>query len=101
QPGTLSAASAQTDANGVAQVELTVTAQPGDNFKVAAGCNTNYLNGVVVAGTDLRDGSGSTLPTDRAKPTDMVTVWRKVHVEVDSMGLVTGNEVAGTVSKAR
>lgn len=101
QAGTLSAASAQTDASGAAQVELTVTMQPGDNFRVAAACNSTYLGGVVVNGTDLRDGSGNTLPTQRANVTNMLTVWRRVHVEMDSMGLVAGNQVTGTIRRAR
>ena len=101
QAGTLSAASAQTDASGAAQVELTVTMQPGDNFRLAAACNSTYLGGVVVNGTDLRDSSGNTLPTQRANVTNMLTVWRRVHVEMDSTGLVAGNQVAGTIRRAR
>jgi len=101
QAGTLSAASAKTDASGVTQVDLTVTMQPGDNFRIAATCNSNYFSGVVVNGTDLKDGSGSTLPTQRVNVTDMLTVWRRVHVEVDSMGPVTGNRVTGTIRRAR
>ena len=101
QAGTLSVASAQTDASGAAQVELTVTMQPGDNFRVAAVCNSTALGGVVVNGTDLKDSSGNTLPTQRVNVTDMLTVWRRVHVEMDSMGPVVGNQVAGTIRRAR
>lgn len=101
QAGTLSAVAAQTDASGAAQVELTVTMQPGDNFRIAAACNSTALGGVVVNGTDLRDGGGNTLPTQRANVTDMLTVWRRAHIEMDSMGLVTGNRVTGTITRAR
>ncbi|HEX7184636.1 MAG TPA: hypothetical protein VF756_22620 [Thermoanaerobaculia bacterium] len=101
QAGTLSAASAQTDDSGAAQVELTVTMQPGDNFRIAAACNSASLGGVVVNGTDLSDGGGNTLPTQRANVTDMLTVWRRVHIEMDSMGLVSGNRVTGTITRAR
>lgn len=101
QTGTLSAASVRTDASGAAQVELTVTMQPGDNFRVAATCNSDFFGGVVVNGTNLRDSSGNTLPTQRVNVADMLTVWRRVHVEVDSMGPVTGNLVTGTIRRAR
>ncbi len=96
--------SAQTDVNGVAQVEFEVTTNPGDNFKVAASLDQEYLNGVVVDpvdGVNLKDANGNILPTPKAKVTDMLTVWRRVHIEVDSMGLVTGNNVTGTVLAAR
>jgi hypothetical protein len=99
--GELSAISALIDDQGIAQVEFGVTRQPGDNFKVAASCSTAYLAGVVVAGLDLKDAEGNILPTPQAKVTDMLTVWRKVHVEVDSMGPVSGNQVTGTVKSAR
>lgn len=105
RPGTLicpaTPCSAQTDSSGVAQVEFEVTMQPGDNFKVAASADQTYLNGVVVAVLDLRDAQGDTLPTDTAKATDMLTVWRRVHIEVDSMGLVAFNKVEGTIQSVK
>jgi hypothetical protein len=55
QYGTLSAGSALTDANGIAQVEFTVTMQPGDNFLIASSNDQAYLNGVVLDGGNLRD----------------------------------------------
>lgn len=94
--GLLSAASAVTDASGVAMVEFTPTMQPGDNFAVAASTNSTYLNGIAINGTNLRDSSNRILPTTNAKRTEMLTVWRKLHIEVDSMGPVTGNSVTGT-----
>jgi hypothetical protein len=97
--GTLSTASVQADANGHAETDLTVTMHPGDNFRVAAACNQDYLNGVVAAGTALKDTEGATLPTAGAKVTDMLTVWRSFHVEVDHMGPVTGNQLAGAILK--
>ena len=93
--------SAPTDSAGVATAEFAVSMQPGDNYRIAAGCNAVYLDGVVVDGTGLKDADGAALPTTRAAETDMLTVWRKVHVEVDSMGVVTGNSIAGTVLKAK
>lgn len=101
QVGTLNGTIVQTDANGEAVVELTVTMQPGDNFRIAGACNADYLNGVVVRGVDLQDADGNILPTDRAEITEMLTVWRRVHIELDSMGLVAGNEITGTVATTR
>jgi hypothetical protein len=98
KPGTLSAASATTDSNGVATVEFTTTMQPGDNFMVAASTDSNYLNGVVVNGTGLKDAANNDLPTNNAKATPMLTVWRQLHMEVDSMGLVEGNIIFGNVT---
>jgi hypothetical protein len=74
---------------------------PGDNFRVAAACNQEYLNGVLTAGTALKDAEGATLPTAGAKVTDMLTVWRSFHVEVDHMGPVAGNQLAGAILKAQ
>jgi len=100
QNGTLSSASAQANGNGIAQVEFMVTMHPGDNFKVAASTNPAYLVGVSVDGTDLIDSIGRVLPTSQAKNTPMLTVWRRMHVEIDSMGPVTGNKITGTVQRA-
>jgi hypothetical protein len=67
---------------------------------LAASCKTEYLQAVTVATTDLKAAAGQTLPTEQAQVTDMLTVWRRVHIEVDSMGPVTGNNVAGNITRA-
>jgi hypothetical protein len=74
--------------------------QPGDNFKIAASCNNQTLAGVVIDETNLKDSSGNLLPTEQIKATEMLTVWRRLHIEVDSMGAVTGNQVSGTIKSA-
>jgi hypothetical protein len=81
----------------VATAEFTVTMNPGDNFMVAASKDSSYLNGVVATGPGLKDAAGNTLPTVKAKATPMLTVWRRLHVEVDSMGPVVGNKITGSV----
>ena len=88
--GTTNTVSATTDANGVASADLTVTMQPGDNFMVAASHDSTYLNGLTVNGITLKDSSGNPVgpSTSKAKESSMLTVWRRVHVEVDSMGIV-------------
>ena len=81
----------------MATVELTVGTQPGDNYKAAASVTATYLNAVVIDTVNLKDGTGVALPTDNAKVTDLLTVWRTVHIERDSMGVVTGNTVSGNI----
>jgi hypothetical protein len=93
--GSSNTLSATTDTSGVAQVDFIVTMRPGDNFVVAAALDQTYLNGVVVNGIGLSDSANAPLPTIRAKANPMLTVWRRVHIEVDSMGLVTGNSATG------
>lgn len=96
--GGLAAASAITDSNGVATVEFTTTMQPGDNFRVAASTDQAYLNGLTnPSGSTIQDSNGTALPTVKAKATQMLTVWRNLHIEVDSMGAVTGNTVTGNI----
>ena len=96
--GSLNASVAETDACGIAETVFTVSMQPGDNFKVAAACDANYLEGLVAEGVELKDADGNLLATDQGSDTEMLTVWRRLHVEVDSMGNVTGNLVAGLVT---
>lgn len=103
--GQLSSSFASTDANGNAQVEFRVTMHPGDNFKVAASCGEQQFSGVSLNpddGTNLIDTWGNPLPSFSAKASEMLTVWRRVHIEVDSMGVVPlfANSVAGIVEAA-
>lgn len=95
--GVLSATSAVTNANGEAVVYFTVTKQPGDNFVVAASTSQTYLNGIQINGTGLKDSLNNALPTAQAKRTSLLTSWRRLHVEVDSMGAVTSNALTGYV----
>ncbi|MGH9945909.1 MAG: hypothetical protein ACRD6X_01770 [Pyrinomonadaceae bacterium] len=95
--GVLSAPSALTDSNGVATVEFMVTKQPGDNFVISATTDNIYSIGIGINGTGLQDASLNQLPTTRAKRTDMLSVWRKVHIEVDSMTTVGNNVTNGRI----
>jgi len=103
--GTTNSVSAATDANGLASADLMVTMQPGDNFMVAASHDQKYLNGLTVNGILLQDSSGNLVGsgTPKAKTSPMLTVWRRVHVEADSMDIVptTGpqqNYVTGKIT---
>lgn len=84
---------------------------PGDNFAVVAGTDPNYLAGITRSGTDLKDSTMTTLPVPpdpnptmpyallRGARSEMLTIWRKLHIEIDSMGNVgTVNNVTGKIS---
>jgi hypothetical protein len=99
--GTLSSAGARTDRFGRASVRLTIGRQPGNNYAVAATTDPFYANGFRLRAADgsvVEDRNGVALPNAHAKLTPMLTVWRRVHVEVDRMGNVTGNSVSGVVA---
>lgn len=101
--GVLSSSIVRTDKFGKASVRLTLSKQPGNNFIVAATTDPFYANGLRLRARDgsvIEDSSGVAL-TDthaRAKLTPMLTVWRRVHVEVDRMSNVTGNSVTGVIA---
>lgn len=78
---------ASTDSNGVAEVTVTVSMQPGDNFRAAASAIPGAASGTTQAQVDTNT------PPVNVKFTQMLTVWRKLHVETDSMAPVTGNEI--------
>jgi len=105
-PGRLNGSNGQatvtaiTDANGAASVNFTVTMQPGDNFAIAASRNANQVEGVSVVGTNLIHGQqvlgvAACLPEASLCGTEMLTVWRRLHIERDSMGNVTNNKIVG------
>ena len=91
------------DSNGFVTVDFLTTMQPGDNFAVAASSTSQaYLDAITVNGTDLKDSSGANIPfinlstpNVKAARTDMLTVWRRVHIELDSMGAAQGNFIDG------
>lgn len=87
-----------TDSNGEATAVFQATRQPGDNFVIAASTDDSYLTGISVNGTGLKDSSNQTLPTTRAKRSELLTVWIKVFLEVDSMGPVGNNLAVGRIT---
>lgn len=101
--GVLNSSIVRTDRFGKASVRLTLSKQPGNNFAVAATTDPFYASGLRLRPSDgsvIEDSSGIPL-TDaraRAKRTPMLTVWRRVHVEVDRMSNVTGNSVTGVIA---
>jgi hypothetical protein len=99
--GMTPATSVNTDAAGLAVVYFAVTTFAGDNFIIAASADQQYLNTVAVDaqqgsvnfGIGLRDGNGmgNALPNKSVVVSEMITVWRRFHVEVDTMGKVRDN----------
>ncbi len=86
-PGGLGQATAPTDANGKAVATFTVSMQPGDNFRAVASVVQTAIDGTTQTQADTNS------PPQYVKFTDMLTVWRRLHVELDSMGPVTGNQI--------
>lgn len=110
----VSGMSCLTDTSGVATVDFTVTMQPGDNFTVVASPDLDYISSLVPTadGINLKDTNNIQTPvtrtddnacltsTSKACRADMLTVWRRLHLEVDSMGDVgADNKVEGTITQ--
>ena len=104
----LSSTTAVTDEDGKASVVLSVSRQPGDNFRVAASAEApssgtnSFLGGLTNSGLVLSNGynldQDNTSASKAAVGTPLLTVWRRLHIERDTMGMVTGNYVTGTVT---
>lgn len=87
-----------------------VTMQPGDNFALAASLNEVYRDTLTInpnAGENIVNLLGQTIHISgtanvnnvQGIRTDMLTVWRRLHIEVDSMGNVgPSNNIAGTIT---
>lgn len=93
-----------TDANGVATIDFVVTRQPGDNFAIAASTSPAEANAVNVNGIELTNASGANIPmncpTEPVCRSQMLTVWRRLHIEVDSMGVASGNRATGFIRES-
>ena len=70
-------ATTTTNNNGIAYVLFYLTSQPGDNFTIRASTSANLAT---------YDESAT------------ITAWRKLHIEVDSMGAPTGTTVTGNIT---
>lgn len=77
------------------QVDFQVTKQPGDNFRVLASCDPDFLNDAVNQdnqqhGLEIRIAPAkgaplALLPEHKSWQSEVLTVWRWLHLEVDSM----------------
>lgn len=98
-----------------ATAEFQTTMQPGDNFRVVASIDKDHFE--VMANDDKKLKGSSNEDRQRivdasieASPKDaeiispenyaspVLTVWRYVHIEVDSMGAVEENYIAGNIT---
>ena len=87
--------------NGTCSTNFHVSMQPGDNFRIVASVISNFYGQCAAAQTNdhgalVWQNSTNEIPT--AYTSDMLTVWRRLHVEVDSMGAVTSNYVTGNIT---
>lgn len=82
---------ADTIAGPHAFVDATVSMKPGDNYKAAASCNEPLLTALTQAQIDQNQ-----IPNGIAV-SEMLTVWRKLNVEVDSMGPPPPDEPFGMI----
>jgi hypothetical protein len=105
--------SATTSNGGSAQVQFQVTMQPGDNFRVVATClSQESITGDKVQAQQkdgmmarVKDAMGNFILSDSTtaaavKASAVLTVWRKLHMEVDSMAAIPAgvNKVTGQVN---
>lgn len=85
------------------------TMQPGDNFTIFASLAEAYRDEIRVnasAGTSLTNSATQTIPISgegnpsnvRGIRTRMLTVWRRLHIELDTMGEIQGNFTTGTIA---
>lgn len=76
-----------------------VSLRPGDNYIVAAAVDEDLLARL---GNVDKDGDADHVKHPAAgiygKVSKVLTVWRRLHVELDSMGKVEGNEVMGSIT---
>ncbi len=85
----LGAKSGQTLANGVFETTFTVSRQPGDNYRVAATLfEEANLDELSDEGYPNVPASDSQVPTFFGTLSRLLTVWRRLHIEHDSMGAV-------------
>jgi hypothetical protein len=91
KPGRLDSTSGVTDANGQVTVDFYTNIQPGNNFRVVADIGTDgWLSELAAKHPDAEarvfDGDNA-VPANRT--TELLTVWRKLHVVAESMGSPT------------
>lgn len=101
-----------TNSLGEAQMFVQMSTKPGDNIRVIAHARPNplsgsssYFGGVYTNANDAYfQGAmiGETAgPTVAGATTPMITTWRSLHIERDSLGVVSGNVTSRTVTAIR
>lgn len=108
-PSYVSTIDCVTASDGTVSAGFIVTMQPGDNFAIAASVGGDYRNGLRVNtadGSQIVNGAGQTVHVSGQSNTDniagirtgMLTVWRRLHIEVDTMTPPHENYVRGNVN---
>jgi hypothetical protein len=79
--------SATTDAAGQARVTFTVSMQPGNNYRAGASLLQDAMTQATQSKADALNANGGAWSGYAAPLTwsPMLTVWRKLHVETDTM----------------
>lgn len=97
----------------IGKIKLKLSTQPGDNFRFAANLDVNEILGGTVmvkeqgpvgnvtygdgtnAGIYFTQGRGAAVPNQDAKTvkSELLTVWRRLHVELDSMAKPLAGEM--------
>jgi hypothetical protein len=94
-----------TNSLGDVSADFTVTRQPGDNFSIAASTDALQLGQITVSGLNLLKGNNQPVPivcqNSNVCRSEMLTVWRRLHIEVDSMGVVSGNKETGSFTATK
>ncbi len=81
-----------------AEVEFTTTMFAGDNFKVVASVDDDYLTSLILAGDGLTiTEPNAPLDNTKANASPELTVWRRLHIELDFMGKVNGNQQSAKI----
>jgi VCBS repeat-containing protein len=83
---------AASDQNGVVWVKLTVSMQPGDNYRIVASMTDAQQTGFYGPHPDperkgrVFDATGQDVATRAdVRVSELLTVWRRMHVELDQM----------------
>ncbi len=79
--------SAQSDPLGIAEISFQVSRHPGDNYKVYASTSSHAVHAVTQNMAD-----GHTDPDFCVAESEMLTVWRHLNVELDSMKAIGEDE---------
>jgi hypothetical protein len=85
---TLNNSQGLSDQNGQVQVEVTVGMQPGDNYRLASAFNQSKVNGLTVIDPNSNGyvtADDDSLAGFNGSLSPMLTVWRKLWIEYDSM----------------
>ncbi|HLA94868.1 MAG TPA: hypothetical protein VK612_04045, partial [Pyrinomonadaceae bacterium] len=109
-PNFVSTTECSVEVGGTATAYFRTTMQPGDNFAIGASVDSSYRNGMTVNasnGSQVINSTNQAIHVNDEKNldhiaglrTEMLTVWRNLHIEVDSMGDVgNSNRDTGTIT---